>query len=87
MGPDVIIGIGPLFELLVVLFQLQVDIVDFIKLLPVRPVRPLDSSVQFERPRRKFKHEEAFEFLGGLPPTTARSGPRPGKRPSAWVST
>jgi hypothetical protein len=41
MGADIVVGLVPLFQLLVMLPELQPDIFDFIKLLPMRPVRPL----------------------------------------------
>jgi hypothetical protein len=55
MGPDVVIGIGPLFKLVIVPLQVQVDIINFIELLPMCPVCSFYPSVQFGRAPRKLK--------------------------------
>ncbi len=66
MGPNVIIGIGPLLQLMVVPLQVQVDVVDFIKLLPMRPVRPFHSSIQFGRTTGKLEKADVLAPAGLL---------------------
>jgi hypothetical protein len=66
VGPDVIIGIGPLFKLVVVPLQVQVDIIDFIEPLPMCPVRSFHSPIQFRRARREFKEENLLAPAGLL---------------------
>jgi len=46
MGADVIIGLIPSLELLVVLVQPDRDILDFIERLSMRPVRSLDIALK-----------------------------------------
>jgi hypothetical protein len=47
MGPDIIIGPVPLFQLLVMFLQLRMDVFHFIKFLPMGPVSPLHIALQF----------------------------------------
>ncbi len=51
-------GVSPIFQLPVMFLQVEVDVVDFIELLPVCPVRPFHLSVQFGRVGRKLKKED-----------------------------
>jgi hypothetical protein len=51
--PDVVVDVFPLGQLLIMLLQVQVHIVDLVKLLSVGPVGPLDMPVELGRLGRK----------------------------------
>jgi len=60
MGPDIVIDVRPRFKLLVMSLEVQIDVINLIKLLPMGPIRPLNVAVELGRPRRK---DEERDFL------------------------
>jgi hypothetical protein len=51
VGPDIVMAIFVLRQLTVMLSDIERDILDFIKLLPVSPIAPLDATVHLRVPR------------------------------------
>jgi hypothetical protein len=65
VGADIVIGLIPMLQLMVVILQAEGDILDLIELLPMGPVRPFHISLELRGSRRGLKELDA-PLLAGL---------------------